>query len=226
MNPTDRIFLALDGMGINESCALVEKTSSLVYGYKVHDLADSQGIAHVADSFKAYGAKRTWIDYKVDDTPDTMAKRAAMIYARGARTLTVHATSGEKGMRAANGLQLAVYAVTVKTSMSIDECVEMFGRPPVEQVPILAKIAARAGVAGVVASAQEVGILSQMPELQGMEFIIPGTRSLGGDTHDQQRVDTARNAIKNGATRLVIGREVTQAPDPVGALKRILDMIA
>jgi orotidine-5'-phosphate decarboxylase len=116
---------------------------------------------------------------------------------------------------------IKVYAVTVLTSFDEARCRRVFNRGLEDQVRAMALEAAAGGADGIICSAKEVGWLSKMPELAHMEKVVPGTRSVGANMHDQKRSATAAEAVADGATGLVLGREVTQDPAPADKLAEI-----
>jgi orotidine-5'-phosphate decarboxylase len=125
-------------------------------------------------------------------------------------------------MEAAVKSGLTVFAVTVLTSLSPEQCRQIYGRDPSEVVPELALMAKAAGCHGVVCSPKEVGLLSSYSRLRGMEFVIPGVRSPGVSVDDQKRVDTPVATLRAGATRLVVGRQVTKATSPEDAFNSLV----
>lgn len=224
MKTEDIVVLALDGLGYGEASRLVEKIGSRVYTVKIHDLADEQGLAVVA-RLKGLGAKRVWVDYKLHDIPATVKKRAAELVKHGADIITVHASGGVEMMKAAVESGAIVYAVTVLTSLN-EKCVrELYRDSPAAVVYALACLSKEANVQGIVCSPLELTGLIELA-VGGLELVTPGVRSPGVARHDQERVDTLVNALKNGSRRLVIGRQLTEAHDPVAALDQIAAEIA
>jgi orotidine-5'-phosphate decarboxylase len=138
--------------------------------------------------------------------------------------MTVHASGGEAMMKAAvQGLAdvgTQVLAVTVLTSFDPATCEEIYTRQPLDQVMKLAAIADRAGVHGFVCSPEEVQTLSQ--SYPGKTFVIPGVRSEGKDVGEQKRVGTPKGAMNAGATNIVMGRQLFEAPDPVAEFNRVM----
>jgi orotidine-5'-phosphate decarboxylase len=197
---------------------LASKIGDRVHAVKVHNLYDAQGPTVVRQLHGA-GAKRVWVDVKLHDIPNTVRLRARAIADSGADIITVHASGEiEMMMAAVDAFPFEVFAITVLTSLNEEQVHLLHGQPSKAAVLYLARLAKLAGVDGVVCSPKEVGILAKRPELKGMKIIVPGVRSVGKDAGDQQRVDTPGNAVKNGATYLVVGRQITQAKDPVAAL--------
>lgn len=112
-----------------------------------------------------------------------------------------------------------IWAITVLTSLDDAEIARIYGkdRTRFDIVHEFALMAKEAGVWTVVCSAQEVGMLRQSPDLVGMKFVVPGTRSAGVALGQQKRSGTPAQAIADGATYLVAGSQVTKADDPVAA---------
>jgi len=217
------IVLALDGMEPRACMDLCRAVGWRIYGVKIHDMFDQLNCEAIT-WLKQAGAKRVWVDYKLHDIPATVAKRAAALRDAGADIITVHASGGEAMIRAAveNGPP-EVYAVTVLTSLGVRDSIHIFGDSPPVKVLQLARFAAKAGAQGVVCSPREVAALNVLSELTKLKFVVPGVRSPGKDTHDQARVATPAQAIADGASLLVIGRQVTGSDDPEAELQKIAD---
>lgn len=237
-----RIILAADGLTLEQTARITKAIGPRLYAIKVHDLLDQYGPI-VIDRLKREGARRVWADLKLHDIPNTVGLRARRLIEDGADIITVHASGGIEMMQAAvrqagvidgqrertgsgDGTRYEVYAVTVLTSLIEEDAHLTFGHSARAAALKLARDAQLAGVHGIVCSAHEVALLSQRPELAGLKFITPGVRSPGADAADQKRVDTHANAIKNGATHLVVGRKFTEASDPIAVLDQIETEIA
>jgi orotidine-5'-phosphate decarboxylase len=189
-----------------------------------------------------------WIaDAKIHDIPNT-ARAAVRELARLEHPptgITIHAHSGVSSMEAAQEeavkTGITLFGVTELTSISeedlrttYDSVLEALGvkfmTANIELRKILVKAmaldVARAGLAGLVASAKELGDPIQFDaRLRNKVTLIPGTRSKGADANDQKNVLTPGDAILAGASLLVIGRQVTDAADPVGALRLVVDEV-
>ncbi len=216
---TKRISLALDGLSLEQSITLCQQVGGRVREAKIHNLFDKHGPS-VVRQLRDAGASDVWIDAKIFDIPKTAEARAKAIAESGASVITVHAIGGVEMMRAAvkgAGPNVKILAITVLTSIEEYEVPLLFGLPAKAAVLNLARLAKLAGVYGVVSSVQEVGMLASRPELKGLVFVVPGTRSAGKALGDQKRSGTPGAAITDGATVVVAGSQVTAAVDPVAA---------
>ena len=221
-----RIVLAADELTLDRCLDLTHIMGGRLYAPKVHILFDRHGPG-VISKIKEHGARYVWMDAKLCDIPNTVGRRAKEYRDVGVDILTVMASGGiEMMMAAVEKGPSRIYAVTILTSLSEEETCLVYGMPPKAAVLNLARMAKLAGVHGVVCSPQEVEMLAKRPELKGLEFVVPGIRSAGKDAGDQKRIGTPGAAIKAGATRLVIGRQLTDAKDPVAELDAIEAEIA
>jgi orotidine-5'-phosphate decarboxylase len=146
--------------------------------------------------------------------------------------MTVHAAGGPAMLTAAraalDGLANPpeLLAVTVLTSMDPAQLSAIgLDRSPAEQVELLARMGLAAGVRGFVCSPQEVATLRALTGPEGV-LVIPGIRPAGAETGDQKRIATPAEALRLGASYLVVGRPITKAPDPAEAAEAILKEMA
>ncbi|MDG1311109.1 MAG: orotidine-5'-phosphate decarboxylase [Porticoccaceae bacterium] len=165
-----------------------------------------------------------FLDLKFYDIPNTTAKAISAAADLGVWMANVHASGGSRMMAAAKqaleqqGSDMLLIAVTVLTSMDEADLAELgINRSPAEQVMSLAQVSKNAGVDGVVCSAQEA---SALKAALGSEFklITPGIRLSDSAADDQRRVVSPPDAIALGSDYLVIGRPITESPDPLGTL--------
>ena len=164
-----------------------------------------------------------FLDLKLHDIPNTVARAVEALRPLKPAVLTVHAAGGRAMMAAAKAAapeSTKVVAVTVLTSLDSGDLGSIgVGGDPAAQVERLTALAREAGVDGIVCSGAEVGAASKSwPD--GF-FVVPGVRPAGADVGDQKRVVTPRAALDDGASILVIGRPITRAPDPAAALEAI-----
>jgi orotidine-5'-phosphate decarboxylase len=171
-----------------------------------------------------------WVaDVKLHDIPNTVkaAVRNLKSFGHPPFGITIHTASGTEAMRLAQteAGDIKMLGVTVLTSIAEQEGEEIFHVPIAQKVMELAYAAAEAGIAGIVASPLEVGAIKKDPKTKNLFAMIPGTRPTGAHRDDQVRVTTPAVAIKNGADLLVIGRQITQAKDPLGAYNDLITEI-
>jgi len=168
-----------------------------------------------------------FLDLKFHDIPNTVAGAVAAAADLGVWMLNVHASGGKRMMEAAAqrlaSMQIRplLIGVTVLTSMAVEDLVEIgVDGSPQQQALRLGRLAADSGLDGLVCSAQEAAELSRQLG-PGMQLVTPGIRPANANADDQRRVMTPVQALQAGSRHLVIGRPVSQAPDPVLALRQI-----
>jgi orotidine-5'-phosphate decarboxylase len=221
-----KIIVALDFSDAASALALVERLDPelcrLKVGKELFTVAGPELVrALVARGFEVF------LDLKFHDIPNTVAAACRAAAGLGVWMLNVHASGGRRMMTAAHEAFAdlshppLLIAVTVLTSMSAEDLVEVgVSDAPADQVLRLARLTHACKLDGVVCSAQEAAILRA--ELgANFRLVTPGIRPAGADTGDQRRVMTPAQALRAGATDLVIGRPITAAPDPLAALKQI-----
>lgn len=232
----DRLIVALDVHTMQDVERLVKTLGNTVTYYKVGmELFYSVG-GEVVRWLRGQG-KHVFLDLKLHDIPNTVAGGLASLMGLGADIVNVHASGGYTMMKtAADKLHEAakeqgipcpkIIGVTVLTSMNEDDWKKLGETEPMKgRVTRLAKLAKAAGLDGVVASPQEAaGIRAAC----GDDFLIvtPGVRPAGASLDDQSRIATPAQALKNGATHLVIGRPIRAAENPKAAAKAILEEMA
>ena len=230
------LIIALDVDNIDKALALADKIGDYVGGFKVGmQLYYSAG----QEIMRLLREKNlpVFADLKLHDIPNTVAAASRVLTRQGASILNVHASGGKAMMQAvaeavreeaakAGSTRPKVLAVTVLTSIDQRVFLQEMGHTGAiqEQVVKWARLAQEAGLDGVVASPLEI---SAIREACGADFIIltPGIRPAGSELNDQKRTLTPGEAMKQGATYLVVGRPVTAAADPVTAVKKILQEI-
>jgi orotidine-5'-phosphate decarboxylase len=173
-----------------------------------------------------------FLDLKFHDIPNTVAGAVRSAASLGVHMMTLHAAGGPAMLAAARaaleGIQNPpeLLAVTVLTSMDTAQTTAIgIDRSPVSQVELLAKMGLEAGIRGFVCSPQEVGKLRTITGPEGV-LVIPGIRPAGAGIGDQKRIATPAEALRAGASYLVVGRPITQAPDPAEATEAILKEMA
>ena len=223
------LIVALDVNNREEAVARVKSIGDAVDFYKIGlELYTAEG-PDVVKAVKDLG-KRVFLDLKFHDIPRTVERAVKSGGKLGVDLMTIHAVGGKAMIKAAadaaaefgaNGPR--ILAVTVLTSLDQTdlEDVGIVGRTPAEQVVAMAKFATANGAHGLVCSPKEVGALSKMLP-QGTLFVTPGVRPAGSAVGDQKRVATPADAVRDGATHLVVGRPILAAEDPAAAARVIL----
>lgn len=218
LNP---IILALDGKSWDEVLPVIDQLRTTGNILKVNDLLLFEGAKNLIPDLSVYG--RVMADFKGHDISNTVYNMCQRLKACPPWAVTVHASGGLEMVKAAQkGLENTnskVLAVTVLTSINAETCEEIYSRLPMEQVVKLANAVGKYAD-GFVCSSEEVGTLSQM--FPGKEFVVPGVRSEGQEKQDQNRTGTPKYAMDNGATKIVMGRQILGAIDPVAEMSRVL----
>ena len=229
MSPRDRLIVALDFPGATEARALVDRLAGAVGMFKVGSQLFTAAGPDFVRELVARGEK-VFLDLKYHDIPNTVASAVSEASRLGVSLVDVHALGGRAMMEAAVGALPAMgtrlLAITILTSH--DEAslgqVGVGGEIP-GSVRRLALLAKDAEADGVVASPHEVALIR---EACGPDFriVTPGIRPAGEKAHDQVRAATPAAALAAGADYIVVGRPITQAPDPEKAVAAILREMA
>lgn len=219
------IIVALDVPNAAEARAIVAACGADVGFYKVGlELFAAEGPAFAQELIGQ--GKKVFVDLKMYDIGETVKRAAARVAALGASLLTVHSSPQvvRAAVEAAAGSQLRILAVSVLTSYDQHDLEDLGieNRTVAQQVEFLARKSVAAGAHGLVCSPLEVARLRHLCG-PGPILVTPGVRSPGEDKGDQKRVATPLQAIRDGASYLVIGREITRAPDPAAVARRILN---
>jgi len=218
------LIVALDLSSGREATALAGRLPNLQW-VKIGSVLFAREGPSLIREFVARGV-RVFLDLKWHDIPNIVASAVTAARELGVSMATVHTLGGRNMLAAAAqaaGSQLAVVGVTVLTSHDSAELENVLGRgvPDVGfEAERLARAALQAGLRGVVASGQELGLLR---EALGSEpwIVVPGIRAPGEPAGDQVRTIDAAEAVRRGATHLVVGRPITAARDPVAAYRRL-----
>lgn len=179
--------------------------------------------------FAARGV-RVFLDLKWHDIPSTVAESVAAARSQGVAMATVHCLGGPAMLAAAAqaaGAELALVGVTLLTSHSPAEAEQVFGRGVPDlgvEATRLARLALAAGLRGVVASGRELAVLRASLGT-GPWIVVPGIRAPSDPAGDQVRTVTPGEAVRGGATHLVVGRPITRASDPRAVYEGILEAL-
>jgi orotidine-5'-phosphate decarboxylase len=228
-DPKDRLAVALDVSSEDEAIKLADRLGDTCQWFKVGmELYYAAGNS-IIQKLRDRGFN-IFLDLKLHDIPNTVAGAVRSATKAGASLLTIHASGGEAMMTAAAEAASApgsprLLAVTVLTSMDTNQLSGIgITASPAEQVFRLAKLAQRSGIDGMVCSPEEVAILRRETGPNTL-LVIPGIRPAGSAIEDQKRIATPAQAIRDGASLLVVGRPITRAADPAAAAQAILKEI-
>ena len=231
-NVRDRLIVGLDVSDVIAAEKIVEELGDTVSFYKIgYQLVFSQtakgGGLDFASHLLSMG-KKVFLDVKLLDIDNTIAKGVENIAKRGVTMMTLHAYP--KAMRAAveaaKGSDLCLLGVTVLTSMDQADMLEAgYTMSPEELVLRRAQQAGEAGMGGIVASAAESAAIRNIvgPD---MAIVTPGIRPAGSEAGDQKRVMTPADALRAGSSHLVVARPIVGAADRKAAAQSILEEMA
>ncbi len=221
-----RIIIALDYPDAKTAKGLVDQLDPARCRVKVgKELFTAAGPAFVSNLVDQ--GFDVFLDLKFHDIPNTVAKACQAAAGLGVWMLNVHALGGGRMLTAAREAidtvehKPLLIAVTVLTSMGPADLEQVgLSVDPKEQVKRLALLAQESGIDGVVCSPLEVAMLREHID-PSFKLVTPGIRPKGADVGDQTRIMTPAEAVAAGSDYLVIGRPITQQPDPMAALVAI-----
>jgi len=221
----DKIIVALDVATKKNTLELVEQLRSEISFFKIGlQLYTAEG-PEIVRAVLSTGA-RVWLDLKLHDIPNTVARAVDSASALGVQMLTIHLSGGSEMIRAATGARaknMLLLGVTVLTSATEQSLREIGITNTVEdQVIRLARLGAEAGIDGVVASPHEIKTLRREFG-ERIKITVQGIRPTWAEPGDQKRFMTPREAIEAGADYIGIGRPITAHPKPDEAVAKILD---
>lgn len=229
------IICALDTKNIADALAMCDKVSphvgSIKLGLEFFTINGPQGISELQNS-----GVPIFLDLKFHDIPNTVAQAVRSAVRLNVDIITIHTLGGADMMKAAadaatdeakklNIQRPIIAGVTILTSMDDNDISEIgLNRETSEQVKILARLAKKSGLDGIVCSPHEIEIVKAEC---GADFktIVPGIRPQTSSAGDQKRIMTPSEALKKGADFLVIGRPITKSADPTNAAEEIADSL-
>jgi orotidine-5'-phosphate decarboxylase len=240
-SPLNQLLVALDVDTAADALALADRLRGIAGGFKIGNrLFTSHGPSFVSDLVSR--GDRVFLDLKYHDIPNTVAGAIAAAARLGVWMVNVHASGGLDMMRAARDAAATeaarlscpaplVVAVTMLTSLSQDSMAQIgMSGPLPAQVERLAALAQSAGLDGVVASPQEIGLIRARcgpafsivtPGIRGGSATVIRRPGAPGEIDDQARTLTAAGALSAGASYLVVGRPIIAAADPRRAAEEI-----
>lgn len=236
INAKDRIIVALDVDSVDAARSIVAELADSVGAFKIglqlFTLAGPEFVREITNA-----GHRVFLDLKFHDIPNTVAKAAVEASRLGVWMFNVHALGGEEIMKRTVGetneiclkeglARPKIIAVTILTSSDANELREIgIEREVRDEVLNLARLTARCGLDGVVASAMEANDIRRTVDSESFVIVTPGIRLASATNDDQKRVMTPGNAVVNGSDFLVIGRPITGADDKHAAIDSIVNEV-
>jgi len=227
-NVAEKIIVALDVPTKERALELVEQLRGEISFFKIGlQLYTAEG-PEIVRAVLATGAK-VWLDLKLYDIPNTVARAVESASTLGVQMLTIHLSGGSEMIRAATGARandMLLLGVTVLTSSTEQTLREIGITDSVEhEVLRLARLGAAAGIDGVVASPHEIKSLRR--ELGAkIKIAVQGIRPSWAEPGDQKRFMSPKEALEAGADYIGIGRPITAHTQPREAVARILDELS
>ena len=226
-DPRDRLIVALDLPSVTHAETIVARLGDTVSFYKLgYQLCFAKGLAFAEGLTRA--GKRIFLDLKLHDIGNTVARGVESVAGLGATFLTVHAfpQTMKAAVEARAGSQLQILAITVLTSYDdADLAAAGYEMTVAELVNARAAQARDIGVDGIVCAAWETAALRPIVG-PSMLLVTPGIRPSGVVSGDQKRIMTPADAIAAGADYLLVGRPILEATDPQAAAAAIVSEIA
>ncbi len=223
----DRLIVGLDVPDLKAAGDIVGTLGDTVSFYKIgYQLAFAGGLGFASELVQS--GKKVFLDMKLLDIDNTVAKGVENIVKMGVSMLTLHAypKAMQAAVAAARGSDLCLLGVTVLTSMDQQDMIDAgYEHDPHRLVLIRAEQALHAGMGGIVCSAAEASAVRKIVG-PNLAVVTPGIRPKGADVGDQKRVMTPADALRAGASHLVVARPIVAAGDPRAAAEAILAEMA
>jgi orotidine-5'-phosphate decarboxylase len=218
------IIVAVDETQLENFQNVVDSLDSDLCMIKIGSVSFN-ALGHQAISYASNKGFKIFLDLKLHDIPNTVKKSIKGLVSLPIDMMTIHTSGGLEMIKAAkkavDGTDIKIFGVTALTSLSDKDTSLIFKRTAAEQVNTMLDLAEQAGIDGVVCSPHELSLVSKRESLLS---ITPGIR-LKDSKDDQNRVMTPKDALKQGANFLVIGRPITEAKNIKEALLEIHNSI-
>ena len=218
------IIVAVDETQLENFQDVVDSLDSDLCMIKVGSVSFN-ALGHQAISYASNKGFKIFLDLKLHDIPNTVKKSIKGLVSLPIDMMTIHTSGGlemmKAAMKAVDGTDIKIFGVTALTSLSDEDTSMIFKRTAAEQVNTMLDLAEQAGIDGVVCSPHELSLVTKRESLLS---ITPGIR-LKDSKDDQNRVMTPKDALKQGANFLVIGRPITEAKNIKEALLEIHNSI-
>lgn len=216
------IIVAIDGVTWEKALPILDPLRTTGCIIKVNDWIFDEGFKHLLPELSTYG--RVMVDIKAHDIRNTIKNTFERLIDHEPWGVTIHASAGgEKIIEAVQILRetkTKVLAITLLTDVGTKDCKDIYNCGPHDQVLYMAELAHEAGAHGLVCSAEEVKSLRKI--YPDMTLVVPGVRSPGKSTDEHARKGTPKQVIEDGASNIVMGRQILQSPDPIAEVNRIL----
>jgi len=218
------IIVAVDETQLENFQNVVDSLDSDLCMIKIGSVSFN-ALGHQAISYASNKGFKIFLDLKLHDIPNTVKKSIKGLVSLPIDMMTIHTSGGLEMMKAAkkavDGTDIKIFGVTALTSLSDEDTSLIFKRTAAEQVNTMLDLAEQADIDGVVCSPHELSLVTKRESLLS---ITPGIR-LKDSNDDQNRVMTPKDALKQGANFLVIGRPITEAKNIKEALLEIHNSI-
>ena len=218
------IIVAVDETQLGNFQSVVDSLDSDLCMIKIGSVSFN-ALGHQSISYASNKGFKIFLDLKLHDIPNTVKKSIKGLVSLPIDMMTIHTSGGLEMMKAAknavDGTDIKIFGVTALTSLSDEDTSLIFKRTAAEQVNTMLDLAEQAGIDGVVCSPHELSLVTKRESLLS---ITPGIR-LKDSNDDQNRVMTPKDALKQGANFLVIGRPITEAKNIKEALLEIHNSI-
>ena len=218
------IIVAVDETQLGNFQNVVDSLDSDLCMIKIGSVSFN-ALGHQAISYASNKGFKIFLDLKLHDIPNTVKKSIKGLVSLPIDMMTIHTSGGLEMMKAAknavDGTDIKIFGVTALTSLSDEDTSLIYKRTAAEQVNTMLDLAEQAGIDGVVCSPHELSLVTKRESLLS---ITPGIR-LKDSKDDQNRVMTPKDALKQGANFLVIGRPITEAKNIKEALLEIYNSI-
>lgn len=227
MNFRNFIFCAIDFSDLEQSKKLISKIQKYIGGIKIGlEFFSKNGPTGFLEIQKL--GIPIFLDLKLKDIPNTVKKSAQNLIDLKPDYLSIHLSGGLRMVKEVVSIKNNTKILGISMLTSLDNSdLRSFGYnfSNLDYVENLAKIGEKAGIDGLVSSANEIPHLKKNLNNTKILFVTPGIRSSINEINDQKRINSPGQAINNGSNMLIIGRSITQSSDPINSIKSILQDI-
>ena len=227
MNFRNFIYCAIDFSDLEQSKKFISKLQKYIGGIKIGLEFFSKNGPKGFLEIKKLGIP-IFLDLKLKDIPNTVKKSAQNLIDLKPDYLSIHLSGGLRMAKEVVEIKNNTKILGISMLTSLDNSdLKSFGYnlSNLDYVENLAKIGEKAGIDGLVSSANEIQHLKKKLNNSRMLFVTPGIRFSNNEVNDQKRINSPGQAVNNGSNMLIIGRSITQSCDPINSIKSILQDI-